>query len=133
MFEVPAPTTPEPAPTLVPAGSAAPGEPAWVPALLTSEVWQLQRDATGARAPLAEDRVRAVLSALHRRGGVASFATITTEAAVPAARLAGFLTHLARILNVDGDAVLEVGAPAGEARLSLPLLAQQFEITVTAP
>ena len=133
MFEVPAPTTPEPAPTLVPAGSAAPGEPAWVPALLTSEVWQLQRDATGARAPLAEDRVRAVLSALHRRGGVASFATITTEAAVPAARLAGFLTHLARILNVDGYAVLEVDAPAGEARLSLPLLAQQFEITVTAP
>jgi hypothetical protein len=29
--------------------------------------------------------------------------------------------------------VLEVDAPAGEARLSLALLAQQFEITVTAP
>jgi hypothetical protein len=134
MFEVPAPAPAGPAPIAGSAGGpSAPGEPAWVAALLTSEVWQLQRDATGARAPLAEDRVRAVLSALHRRGGVASFATITTEAAVPASRLAGFLTHLARILNVDGYAVLEVGAPAGEARLSLPLLAQQFEITVTAP
>lgn len=132
MFDVPAAAPPGPAPIAGSTGGpSATGEPAWVTALLASEVWQLQRGATGARAPLADDRVRAVLSALHRRGGVASFATITTEAAVPAGRLAGFLTHLARVLNVDGYAVLEVDATSAEARLSLPLLAQQFEISVT--
>lgn len=138
MFDVPVASTPEvataPASSPGPASTQpAPGEPAWVAALMTSEVWQLQRGATGVRAPLAEDRVRAVLSALHRRGGVASFAILSTEAGVPAGRLAGFLTHLARLLNVDGYAVLEVDSPAGEARLSLPLLAQQFEITGVTP
>ena len=46
-------------------------------------------------------------------------------------RLAGFLAVLARALNVDGFAVLDVDASGQEARLSSALLAQQFAIEVT--
>jgi hypothetical protein len=106
------------------------GEPAWIGALLGSEVWKLQRGATG-RTPLPEDRIRNVLSALVRRGGVASFAALAADAEVPLVRLAGFLSYLARVLNVDGYAVLDVDAAGQEVRLSTQLLGQQFEITVS--
>jgi hypothetical protein len=104
--------------------------PAWLDALLASDMWKLQRGAAG-RAPLPDDRVRSVLAAIARRGCVTSFAALAGDADVPMARLSGFLVHLARVLNVDGYAVLEVDATLGEVRLSLPTLTQQFEI-VTA-
>ena len=123
MFEVPADQSEA-------LGAGAGGEPAWLDALLGSAVWKLQRGATG-RTLLPEDRIRNVLSALVRRGGVASFAALAADAEVPLARLAGFLSHLVRVLNVDGYVVLDVDAAGQEARLSAQLLGQQFEITVT--
>jgi hypothetical protein len=106
------------------------GEPAWLGALMGSEVWKLQRGATG-RTPLPEDRIRNVISTLVRRGGVASFAALAADAEVPLVRLAGFLSYLARVLNVDGYVVLDVDAAGQEVRLSTQLLGQQFEITVS--
>jgi len=72
-----------------------------------------------------------VLSALVRRGGVASFAALAADAEVPLVRLAGFLSYLARVAHVDGYAVLDVDAAGQEVRLSTQLLGQQFEITVS--
>lgn len=116
MFEV--------APVAPPAGV---GEPAWIELLLASDIWKLQKGAS-ARAQLPDERVRAVLTAVARRGGVSSFAALAADSGMPASRLPGFLAHLVRVLNVDSYAVLDVDATAGEVRLSLPMLAQQFEI-----
>lgn len=129
MFELPevTPVTTAPAPA-----SGTSVAPTWVDALLASEVWKLQKGMAG-RAMLPEDRVRAVLAAIIRRGGVISFAALAVDASVPQPRVAGFLANLARVLNVDGYPVLDVEAPAQEVRLSLPTLAQQFQIDVDSP
>lgn len=112
------------APVAAPAGV---GEPAWIAPLLASDIWKLQKGAS-ARAQLPDDRVRSVLAAVARRGGVSSLAALAADSAMPASRLPGFLAHLSRVLNVDGYPVLDVDATAGEVRLSLAMLGQQFEI-----
>lgn len=112
---------------VAPVAPAAVGEPAWIGFLLASDIWKLQKGAS-ARAQLPDDRVRSVLAAVARRGGVSSFAALAADSGTPVGRLPGFLAHLARVLNVDGYPVLDVDATAGEVRLSLPMLAQQFEI-----
>lgn len=132
MFEVATgPAVPPPAATGPKPVAAQPigGSPVWLDDLLASEVWAAQTSLAG-RVPLAEVRVREVLTCAVRRGGVASFAAIAAETSVPEQRLPGFLTTLARILNVDGYPVLELDTPARELRLSVLLLAQQFQIDV---
>lgn len=131
MFDIPAETpTAAPGPT---GGTSVPqGEPGWLSALLASDVWKAQKS-SAARAALPEERVRAVLSVVHRRGGVASFAAVAADSGIPQTRLAGFLAHLALALNVDGYAVLDVNGQAQEITLSTSILAQQFQIQVDAP
>jgi hypothetical protein len=53
---------------------------------------------------------------------------LAIDASMPQARVPGFLANLARVLNVDAYAVLDVDAAAQEARLSLPTLGEQFQI-----
>jgi hypothetical protein len=118
-------------PRSTPNGAEAIGALRWVDALFASEVWKEQKRRTG-RAALPEDRVRAVLAAIARRGGVISFAALAPDAAMPQTRLPGFLVTLARVLNVDGYAVLDVDATVQEAHLSLPTLGEQFQIDVGA-
>jgi hypothetical protein len=115
-----------------PAGAGAQAAPGWVDALLSSVVWKEQKAKVG-RAALPNDRVRAVLAAVARRGSVISFAALAIDASMPQARLPGFLANLARVLNVDAYAVLDVDAAAQEARLSLPTLGEQFQIDVETP
>ena len=62
-----------------------------------------------------------------------SFAALALDASMPQARLAGFLATLARVLNVDAYAVLDVDATAQQARLAVPTLGEQFQIDVGAP
>jgi hypothetical protein len=117
--------------TPTPNGAEAIGAPGWVDVLFASEVWKEQKSRAG-RAALPENRVRAVLAAIARRGGVISFAALAPDASMPQTRLPGFLVTLARVLNVDGYAVLDVDATAQEAHLSLPTLGEQFQIDVGA-
>jgi len=118
-------------PSEAPAAAATPSAvavPSWLDELLTSEVWQVQKKVVAGRAALPDDRVRAVLAAADRRGGVASFAEVAAATVLAPNRLPGFLAMLSRVLNVDGYPVLEVDVPVQEVRLSLPLLSQQFQI-----
>lgn len=107
-------------------------EPPWVAALLASEVWQVQKKVVAGRTSMPDERVRAVLTAASRRGGVASYAELSAATSLAPARLSGFLAVLGRVLNVDGYSVLEVDASIQEVRLSLVTLGQQFDIDVSA-
>lgn len=113
-----------------PAGPAVLAQPPWLDDIVASEVWKAQRSLAG-RGALPDDRARELLAAAARRGGVASFAVLAAESSYPPARLPGVLANLARMLNVDGYAVLEVDLVAQEVRLELALLNQQFQIEVT--
>jgi len=53
------------------------------------------------------------------------------DAEVPLVRLAGFLSYLARVLNVDGYACSTSMRGPGSATVDTAFLGQQFEITVS--
>ncbi len=125
MFDLPDDRAAAPASRAAPPASELP----WVAVLLESDIWAAQRKTAG-RAPLPDERVRAVLVAASFRGGVASFAELSVATGLVAARLNGFLAQLARALNVDGYPVLDVDVTAQEIRLSLATLAQQFAVDV---
>ena len=103
--------------------------PAWLDALLASDVWKSQLSGMTRGKP-DDERTRAVLTAIARRGNVITFAALAHDAPMPPVRVAGFLANLARALNVDAYVVLDVNATAEEARLSLGTLAEQFQIEV---
>lgn len=103
--------------------------PSWIDALLTSGVWESQLSSMTRGRPEPE-RTRAVLAAIARRGNVISFATLAHDASMPIARVAGFLANLARALNVDAYVALDVNASTEEVRLSVDVLAEQFQIKV---
>lgn len=128
LFPVEPPVTePEPA---VPTGVAVAASAPWIDQVLASDTYAVQLGAI-TRAKPTEDRVRAALSALQSRGGVASFAVLTQATGMPAGRIPGFVTSLERLLNVDGYGVLTVDRSAQELRLDEALLRSQFLSTDT--
>lgn len=118
----------QPAAEVEPAASTAAAVPAsapWIDEVLVSETYAVQLGAITRGKP-TEDRVRTTLSALHSRGGVASFAVLTQATGMPPARIPGFVTSLERLLNVDGYGVITVDRSAQELRLDEALLRSQF-------
>ena len=97
----------------------------WLDAVMTSETYALQMGAISRGKP-SDDSVRAALVALHLRGGVASFGVIAQATGLGLGRIPGFLSMVARLLNVDGFGVLTIDSTALEARLEQPLLVSQF-------
>ncbi len=97
----------------------------WIDRLLESDIYAVQLGAITRGKPDA-GRVRAALSALHRRGGVVSFAVLTQATGMPPSRIPGFLAALERLLNVDGYGVITVDRSAQELRLDEALLRSQF-------
>ena len=106
-----------------------PGEPAWIAALLGSEVYASQRAGAGRQA-LDDDRASALLVALHRRGGTALLDTLAADAGIPSLRIRGTITSLRRVLNVDGYDVVGL-ADDGTVSLNRSLLAVQFGVEMT--
>jgi hypothetical protein len=117
-----------PVPTLLDEEHPPPEEPSWVTALVASEVYASQRAAAGRQA-LDDDRARALLRALDRRGGTALLDTLATDAGIPALRVRGAITSLRRVLNVDGYDVVSLGDD-GTVNVNKALLAVQFGVDV---
>lgn len=100
--------------------------PAWMDALIASELMIQQRQTLGARARLTDDRLRAVLSSIDAQGGQTTLYGLATQLDLSPNRLEGVLAALRRILNVDGYDVLAVDAQANMIRLDVVLLRTQF-------
>lgn len=117
LFELP---EPEPATFPVPE----PGQrTSLVGALLASEGYAQRRDT---RAPLADERVAALLEVLLAGGGRATMDTLAARAGVPAHRITGTVTALRRLLQVEGYPVIEVDPDGRTVKLDQALLRQQF-------
>jgi hypothetical protein len=113
--------TPPPSPS-----SASSGLPV-IDALLSSAVFVAQRE-QHARLTLDEARVKAVLSYLLSRGGRATRPTIAAHLGLPPFRVAGQLTVLRTLLNVDAYPVLSIDEASDTVELNVELLRAQFEL-----
>jgi hypothetical protein len=119
----PAGVTPAPEGVLsAPRGSL----PSWVDRLLVSPTYTAQKQLV-ARPALEDERVRGCLLALDARGGKLTRTALARALGVPPLRLAGLLTALRRLLNVDGYPVLAIDETSDTVELNRPLLETQFE------
>jgi hypothetical protein len=103
--------------------SAGKPEPPLVAALLASGVYAQRRDT---RAPLSDERVAALLAVLLDGGGRATMETLAARAGVPAHRIAGTVTALRRLLQVEGYPVIEIDPDGRTVKLDEALLREQF-------
>jgi len=110
-----------------PAPTGAPAAAVWIGRLVTSELFRRQRQAASRLAP-DDDRVATALRELDRRGGTMTPAAFAARVGIPAQRLAGFVAHLQRLLNVDGYPVLHLDRDRDAVVLDVPLLLRQFEL-----
>ncbi|MCP5560213.1 MAG: BREX-2 system phosphatase PglZ [Verrucomicrobiaceae bacterium] len=100
--------------------------PAWVPALLKSDVMKQQKSLAN-RVQIAEDMISSSLALLESRAGVVPVAVLARELNLPQFRVGGFVAQLQRILNVEGYLVLETDT-SQTLRLNRELLFKQFDI-----
>ncbi|MFD4207482.1 BREX-2 system phosphatase PglZ [Micromonospora tulbaghiae] len=120
LFDLPAASIPPPL-----AGPPAPVDPAsaLVEALLASPVYA---DRRGIRAPIPDERVAAMITALLAGNGRATLETLATRAGVPVHRISATFTALRRLLQVEGYPVLSLDPDGRTAKLDIPLMIEQF-------
>lgn len=105
----------------------APAAPDWISALLSGAIYASQRK-LAARVALPDETMRSLLTALSERGGKLSRTALAQRLSLPEMRLAGMLSAVRRMLNVDQAPVLVVDEAAGTVELNLALLQQQFRL-----
>lgn len=111
-----------------PGGEAARTRPApagLVDALLASDLYKQRR---GTRAPLPDERVAALLRVLLANGGRATLDSLAAQAGVPAHRIAGMITALRKLLQVEGYPVLTMDPDGETVKLDGALLVEQFHL-----
>lgn len=99
--------------------------PGLVDALLASEVYRQRR---GTRAPLADDRVAALLMALLAGGNRATMDTLAVQASIPVHRISGTVTALRKLLQVEGYPVIAIDPDGQTVKLDVALLIEQFHL-----
>jgi hypothetical protein len=99
----------------------------WIEALLGSAVYASQRQ-LAARVALPDPQLRTLLLALEQRGGKLSRTALARQLAVPEMRLAGMLSAVRRVLNVDQAPVVQVDENTGTIELNQALLIRQFRL-----
>lgn len=103
-----------------------------VEALLTSDVYRLQRRRAG-RAALSDERVRTLIDALLAAGARATRESLAHTAGIPTHRIRTTLATLQRLLNVEGYPVLSVDPDGVTVTLDERLLREQFDLGGKTP
>jgi hypothetical protein len=96
---------------------------AWIDELFASPTYA-EQEARAGRVALPRERVARLLGALDARGGTLTPAALARAADVPPGRLAGVLSGLVRLLNVDGYGVVTLGDD--DVTLHRAILDEQF-------
>ncbi|WP_327009668.1 BREX-2 system phosphatase PglZ [Dactylosporangium sp. NBC_01737] len=105
--------------------------PTFVAALLASTRYKRNRALRLAGRPvLPDERVSALLTALHEAGGRLPLETLAARADVPAQRIANVVTILRRVLAVEGYQAVEVDGQI--VTLDEKMLRDQFELGTSA-
>jgi len=101
--------------------------PAWVPRLLTSAVFEQQKQLGGRGLP-GDEIFTKLLGMLDRRGGKMTSVALARALEFPALRLPGLLAKVQRVLNIDGYAVLSRDDASDTVELNRELLLKQFDL-----
>ncbi len=104
--------------------------PAWIDALLRSDLFQEQRARAG-RQPMPEERIRQFLVSLENHGGTLTTIAMARRLEVQPVRITGILATIRKLLNVDGYAVLSVDDASGSIMLNRELLFVQFGLKLS--
>jgi hypothetical protein len=107
------------------AAPAVTGSSSLIDALLASDGYRQRR---GTRAPLPDDRVAALLQALLAGGNRATMDTLAVQASIPAHRIAGTVTALRKLLQVEGYPVISIDPDGQTVKLDVSLLTEQFHL-----
>jgi hypothetical protein len=120
--------------TLPPAEVAPAAKPvaAWVTALLSSPVFDQQKQ-LGGRAVPTNEVLAQLLGAIDDRGGKITSPALARAIRFSAMRLRGLLAVAQRILNVDGYAVLTRDEASDTIELDRILLCRQFDLVAREP
>ena len=119
---------PESKPDIVSKPSTAAAAPAWIEALLNSDVYQSQKTMAG-RKPPEDLLVGKLVFTLDAHGGKLTSPALALKIGVPAFRLPGTLAVVQRILNVEGYSILTKDEASDSVELNRDLLFAQFEIS----
>lgn len=109
-----------------PTRSRRPSQPALQPFALALSESALFK-ARAANPKLRASVVKAV-SFMHEREGLVSLQDLADAVGEPFYRIAGFISQLQRVLNVDGEPILVRHAESTQVRLNLAALREQFEV-----
>ncbi|MGY1621052.1 BREX-2 system phosphatase PglZ [Geodermatophilus sp. SYSU D00965] len=126
---VPAIRAPRPAPvqpSLFDPVTPTPTASGTVDELLSSEILATQRR-RAPRARVDDTRLQAVIQLLLDHGGTAASAQVAQAAQLPLSRLAGFLSAMVKLINIEGYPVLQYDEDV--VRLDERLLRTQFGLT----
>jgi hypothetical protein len=100
-------------------------DPWWLEAMLRSDVLAAQRR-RATRAALADERLRALLSAMVARGGRMTLSGLAERLGIPAGRISSTIAAASQLLNFDGYQVLFIDGD--DVVLEEALLVTQFEV-----
>jgi len=100
----------------------------WIDVLFASPVYEAQRELSGKHAP-KEEQLRGVIEALVEESGTMTPQAFASRIDVPIGRLAGFVSRLTRVLNVDGYDVFTYDREREVVELDVALLRKQFELS----
>ncbi len=114
-------------PTIVIAPSPVVPTPGWITMLLSSTVFEEQKQ-LGGRAVPANDVLSRLLVAIDERGGKITSPALARAIQFSPMRLRGLLAIAQRILNVDGFPVLTRDEASDTVELDRNLLCRQFDL-----
>ncbi len=101
---------------------------AWIGRLLSSEVFEQQKQVGGRGLP-SDDVFARLLNTLDRRGGKMTSVALALAIEFPTLRLPGLLAKVQRILNIDGYSVVSHDDTSDTIELNRDLLLKQFHLT----
>lgn len=101
----------------------------WVDALIASPIFEAQRERIRLPRPIATERIRGYLAALHANGGTIELSALAGRVGEPADQLRMALTLVQRLINIDGSEILAVRGNSS-VELNTELLRLQYEIDV---
>lgn len=101
--------------------------PKWVDRLLSSPVFNEQKQMAGRGIP-TDDVLAKMLATLDQRGGKMTSIALVRALGFPEVRMPGLLSKAQRILNVDGYAVINRDDASDTIELNRDLLLKQFDL-----